>query len=93
LIREYDPVLLHRDAESNDLTETYFDSGVLKRKDFFDALHLAIASANGIDIFISWNMRHIVKRQTQLLVNVTNRVQGYRELEIWTPEELIGYED
>lgn len=92
-IQKYNPAVFYRDLEVNSLAEAYIENGVLKRKHFLDILHLAIASTNGMNILISWNMRHIVRRKTQLLVNVTNRIQGYQELEIWTPEELMDHED
>ena len=92
-IQKYQPAVFTRDLEVDSLAESYIEKGVLKRKHFLDVLHLAIASANGMNILISWNMRHIVRRKTQLLVSITNRIQGYQELEIWTPEELMDHED
>lgn len=93
VIQKYDPSVFYRDIEVNSLAEVYIENGVLRRKHFLDILHLAGASAHGMNILISWNMKHIVRRKTQLLVNVSNRIQGYQELEIWTPEELLDHED
>lgn len=42
---------------------------------------------------ISWNQRHLVKMRTYDLVNATNRVQGYYEIQIRTPQEVIEIED
>ncbi|MEW6200385.1 MAG: PIN domain nuclease, partial [bacterium] len=58
-------------------------------KNIDDIYHLAYATVNGLDILLSWNLRHLVKRRTQLIVELTNKALGYRELEIWTPEELM----
>lgn len=53
-----------------------------------DALHVAIASFNEINYLISWNFEHIVKVKTRKLVNFVNVINGYREIEIISPQEL-----
>jgi len=41
---------------------------------------------------VSWNLTHIVKLRTKLEVNGINKTQGYKEIEICTPEEVIENE-
>jgi len=57
-----------------------------------DALHIAFATFYEMDVLVSYNLRHIVKLKTRRLVNYINLLEGYRNLEIGTPEEVIEYE-
>lgn len=54
-----------------------------------DALHIAYVSFYELDAVISWNLRHIVKMKTRRLVNYINLLEGYRPVELVTPEEVI----
>ncbi len=92
-IQKYSPAIFHRDAEVNSLADAYIRNGLLSGKHYRDILHIAFASSGGASILLSWNMRHIVKRNTQHIVNIANRIHGYPDLEIWTPEGLMDYED
>jgi predicted nucleic acid-binding protein len=74
--------------ESEALAERYVEYGIVPQKYIRDALHVAIATLKGIDIFVSWNFRHIVKRRTRLLVNLVNTLSGYRTIDIVSPNEL-----
>lgn len=40
-------------------------------------------------MLLSWNFKHIVKVKTRRMVAATTRLAGYKEIEIWTPEEVI----
>lgn len=53
-----------------------------------DALHIAIATINEVDIIASWNLEHIVKIKTMIEVNKINLLKGYKQLFIITPEEI-----
>lgn len=37
-----------------------------------------------------WNMEHMVKLKTRREVRAVNILEGYREIEICTPQEVIG---
>ena len=52
-----------------------------------DALHIATAVVHEMDVVVSWNFEHLVKLKTRLGVNGLNRLLGYREIEIVSPEE------
>ena len=54
-----------------------------------DALHIAIAAVNGLDVLVSWNCKHIVRYKTKKLVNIINEIAGYKRLEFNTPREVI----
>ncbi|MEK7196220.1 MAG: hypothetical protein AAB151_01000, partial [Nitrospirota bacterium] len=44
---------------------------------------------NEADPLISWNFKHMVKLKTIRGVNGINRMLGFKELEILTPQSLI----
>ena len=54
-----------------------------------DGLHIAIATVHQIDVVVSWNLRHMVKLRTRREVKAINIVEGYKEIEICTPMEVI----
>lgn len=54
-----------------------------------DALHVAIAAVQGIDLFLTWNCRHINNAETKPIVRSICAVAGYRCPEICTPQELL----
>ena len=85
----YNPEILYLNKDVDAVAEEYLKNGLLTEKHIDDIYHLSYATVNGLDILLSWNMRHLVKRRTQLIVELTNKALGYRELEVWTPEELM----
>jgi predicted nucleic acid-binding protein len=54
-----------------------------------DAYHIAIAVINSIDYILSWNFRHIVRMKTRDIVRMVNTLNGFRQIEIITPAELL----
>jgi len=74
------------------LAEKYVSEGVFSSKYIDDATHVAAASVIGCAAFVSWNYKHIVKLKTIIGVNGINRFMGYGEIEIITPEIIIGEE-
>ena len=53
-----------------------------------DAIHVAIATTNYLNILVSWNLQHLVRIKSKIKVNSVNLSMGYYPLEIVTPEEL-----
>lgn len=47
-----------------------------------------MAVVHDFDVVVSWNFEHLVKLKTRLGVNGLNRMLGYREIEIVSPEEV-----
>lgn len=74
--------------QARDLARNYIEAGVVVETFSNDALHLAIASAHGMDYLVSWNFRHIVNVRTRALVGTVNVNKGFRSLEIVAPPEL-----
>ncbi|MDI6891088.1 MAG: PIN domain-containing protein [Thermodesulfovibrionales bacterium] len=89
LLREITPLLLEIDLETEKLAERYIQEGIIPERYRGDALHIAVAVVNGIEALVSWNFEHIVKLKTRVMVNGVNRLLGYHEIEICSPEEVI----
>lgn len=71
------------------LAQKYIDEGIIPQKYQDDALHIALATYNEADALISWNFKHMVKLKTIRGVNGINRMRGFKELEILTPQSWI----
>ena len=91
LIRELGPVQLHRNEEVENLTQAYMEAKIAPEKAKPDMIHIAHAVVHNLDVIVSWNLKHIVRLKTKLLVNGINKALGYKEIEIVTPEEVLGY--
>ncbi len=80
--------ILKVDSEVKELAREYIKNKLLPEKYIGDALHIAIGSCNSISYIFSWNFEHLVKVKTRRLVNLVNTLQGYKEIEIISPQEL-----
>lgn len=75
-------------AECEDIVAAYLDKGVFGRKTLGDAIHVAIAVANGIGYLASWNFKHLVRVSTRREINLVNSLNGWGPIEIVAPPEL-----
>ena len=73
----------------DELADIYVASGIIPEKYRDDAVHLAYATLCGMDIILSWNFKHIVKRKTIQMVNLVNSIEGYKNIDIYSPSEVI----
>ena len=92
LIEKYNIIVLDTSDEVIKLAENYIASNIIPSKKRLDALHIAIATVNELDIILSFNFKHINKLKTKTLIPAVNRMAGYREIVIAQPEEVIDYE-
>ena len=92
-VRKYRPYMLEMDDEVWDLAETYVEHDILTRKHFTDLLHMAYASVHGMNALISWNLNHLVRMKTFTQGNAVNRANGYHEIMIFTPQQVIENDD
>jgi len=88
LISDCPCITLESDKEAVNLAEAYVKEGIVPEKFINDALHIAIATVNNIDIVVSWNLEHIVKLKTMIGVNKINSRKNYKQIFIVTPEEI-----
>ena len=54
-----------------------------------DALHVAIAAVNGMDVLVTWNFAHLNNPFTRILVRQIVEEAGYECPEICSPDELL----
>ena len=80
--------VLKTNKKIRDLANAYIGKGVFPEKYLDDALHVAVASFYEISYVVSWNFEHLVKVKTRKSVNLVNILEGYREIEIVSPQEL-----
>ena len=89
LLKKHTPYLLRINTEVEELAEFYIKEGVIPEKYREDAVHIAAAVVNEIEAIISWNFEHIVKLKTRVMVNGINKLLGYHDIEICSPEEVV----
>jgi predicted nucleic acid-binding protein len=54
-----------------------------------DALHVAVAVANGIEYLLTWNYKHLANASMRSKIEAACRELGYEATIICTPEELM----
>ncbi len=76
------------------LVKTYISKGIFSVNKEADALHVAIATVNQMDILLSWNYRHLANVFRERKIVAENMLMNYTNtFRIITPLELIGGED
>ena len=80
-------------AEALRLQRAYVKGNIVSARWSDDALHVALATVSGCGVIVSWNFRHIVHFQKIPLYNAINEVNGHRPIAIYSPREVISYED
>lgn len=74
--------------EMRSLRDTYLKEGVFSPTSIDDALHVACAVISRVDILVSWNFRHLVRRTRRALINEVNIRHGFPTIEIVSPPEI-----
>jgi hypothetical protein len=77
------------DSEMETLAEKLIAEGGFPAEARVDALHVAIAAVQRIDLFLTWNCRHINNAETKPLMRSICAAAGYTCPEICTPQELL----
>ena len=77
--------------ESVELALEYISEKVVGKTSYADCLHIALATINRADLLISWNFKHIVNIERIRGYNSINIKNGYKQLEIRSPRELMNY--
>lgn len=75
-------------SEVRQLSKIYITEGFIPEKYESDAMHIAFTTVYSLDILVSWNFKHLVKRKTRIGVNLINLKEGYKSIEILAPPEL-----
>src|SRR3989338_8482219 len=72
------------------LASILISEGPIPDKNPEDALHIAIATVNGIDYLLTWNFTHINNAQMKSKIISVVEKYGYPCPIICSPEELLG---
>ncbi len=76
-----------------ELRQAYLDARILTPQSADDAFHVALATASMCAIIVSWNFQHIVHFRKIPQYNAVNMLKGYPALAIYSPREVIDYEE
>lgn len=71
------------------LAEALLRTGALPQKAQVDAVHVGIATVNGIDYLLTWNLRHLANAVLRGKIEETVRAAGLVPPIICTSEELM----
>ncbi len=75
--------------ESEQLAAAYMSRNILPPKYTDDARHVAVCTVAQIEYLVSWNFKHLVNVDREKGFNAVNLLQGYRNIRIVNPLELI----
>lgn len=80
--------ILKSNKKISGLAKVYIERGIFPERYLDDALHVAVATYYEISYLVSWNFEHWVKVKTRKWVNSVNTLEGFRRIEIVSPQEL-----
>lgn len=75
--------------EAVSLAQALVSDGVIPERAAADALHIAIATVQGMDYLLTWNLRHLANAAIRNAISDACRQRGYEAPVICTPEELL----
>jgi len=93
LIDEYGITVLPATPEANALATTYQTKGILPARSTTDAQHIAVATINDLDMILSLNFEHIVRKKTLEMTGYVNIEHGYKPIKIHSPMEVVEREN
>ena len=85
------PVLVI-DDEVKELARQFLDQQIIPDKCPEDALHIAVAASNGMDVIVTWNFKHINNPFIRSRIRQVVEENGWSCPEICSPEEFLGNE-
>jgi len=81
--------VLDVDEEAYNLAQTIIKEQAIPTEYPEDALHIAVAATNGIDLIVTWNFAHINNPFKRMMIRQIVENSGYICPEICSPEELM----
>ena len=76
-------------AHALHLNQVLLVRGAFPKRATNDALHLAIATVNGLDFLLTWNRRHLANAAIRRTIEVACRGAGFEPPVICTPFDLL----
>jgi predicted nucleic acid-binding protein len=80
---------LDTDAAANALALKIVEGHGIPKEYPEDALHIAVAAVNGMDVLVTWNFAHLNNPFTRMIVRRIVEDAGYQCPEICSPDELL----
>lgn len=94
LVKDYSIEVVEADeAELESLVTNYLEEKIVPEAFKNDARHVAYATILRVDILVSLNLAHLANEWSARRFNAVNLKEGYPELIIRLPEEVIHYGD
>jgi len=93
LIKKYGVIILDASDEAARLGLLYQERGILPARSTVDAQHIAVATINDMDMILSLNFEHIVRKKTLEMTGYVNTELGYRPIKIHSPMEVVDREN
>ena len=84
--------LLEQSDDATALAQALLKQVPLPERAAVDALHIAVATVNGMDYLLTWNCTHIANAALREPIESICRECGYDPPAICTPEELLSAE-
>jgi hypothetical protein len=85
-------IVLDIDQEAQALAEQILAAKAVPTEYPDDALHMAVAAVNGMDVLVTWNFAHLNNPIARIKIRQVVEDNGYRCPEICSPEELLEIE-
>ena len=82
--------ILDVSAEAFALSRAYLAAGVVPAKFGDDAVHVAVATCEGIGLIASWNFKHLASLHRNDRFNAVNLLHGRPAIRIVTPSVLLN---
>jgi hypothetical protein len=82
--------VLSTTREALDLANRFVSHKCIPKSAGIDALHVAVATVNGMDFLMTWNCTHIANATLRSHLALEADLAGYHLPVICTPEELFG---
>lgn len=81
--------VLDVNEDIRELAIRYINEGIIPKKCFDDATHIATATYYNCDCIVSWNFKHIVRDKTIIGANGINKLMGYKDIIIISPQSMF----
>ena len=82
--------VLALDDGARALARLFLERGLIPLKAPEDALHVAVATSQGMDFLLTWNCKHIANAEIVERLEAVCLELGYRMPALCTPEQLMG---
>lgn len=81
--------MLDIDQEARTLARQILAAKAVPAEYADDALHMAVAAVNGMDVLVTWNFAHLNNPTARTRIRQIIEDNGYRCPEVCSPEELL----